>query len=64
MISDWLLGIRGWLLEVKGGGFLFRPHLGTSPCVRASHPPTPPAESWTGGIMFFWLFVKAGVPDL
>ncbi len=34
-MNDWLLGIGGWLLEVKGRGFLLRPH-----CVRL--PARPP----------------------
>ncbi len=42
-----------WGLMINGKCFLLRPHLGTSPCVRASRPPTPPAESWTGGVL--WL---------
>ncbi len=25
-MNNWLLGIVGWLLEVKGRGFLLRPH--------------------------------------
>ena len=41
MMNDWLLEIRSWLLEVKSGGFLLRPHFGASPLVRASRPPTP-----------------------
>ncbi len=48
MINDWLLEIRSWLLEVKSGGFLLRPHLGASPLRSVARPPTPPAESWAG----------------
>ncbi len=54
-MNDWLLGIGGLLLEVKGRGFLFAPFLRN-----VARPPTPPAESWTGyflaGVWFSVLY--------
>ncbi len=42
MVSDWLLGIGGWLLGVGDRGFLLRPHLGASP-LRSGFPPAHPS---------------------
>ncbi len=45
--------MNDWLLEVKGRGFLLRPHFGASP-PRSGFPPAHPSCGELDGLFFGW----------